>query len=920
MALPSGTVTLLFSDIEGSTRLLEHLGERYDELLDEHHRIVRGAVVHQGGAEVRTEGDSFFVAFTRAADAVRAAVEAQRGLAACLWPPGAPVRVRMGLHTGEPRALTGDYVGIDVHCAARICSAAHGGQVVISEATQKVLANQPVEGVAVRDLGEHRLKDLSRPLRLYQLTADGLNAEFPPLRALERPLMDGPERWAPPTTLFGREADVEELARSLREPRVRLVTLVGPGGVGKTRLAIAAAARVSGDFSDGARFVPLASVFEARELPSAIAQTLAAPIREGESSYSAVVRIISDHRLLLVLDNFEQLVDAAPLLGDLLSASPGLTVMITSRQPTRLTAERVFPVRPLAVPDVSGRAPAIELERYAAVAMFMDRARARDPHLVIDESNAAYVREICRRLDGLPLALELAAARVGLLSPRELVARLDDALGVLISGARDAPARQRTLRATIDWSFSLLDEAEREAFARMAVLPAGATVGVAQAVTAASLETLESLVAKQLLVRRGDRLMMLETVREYAVERLAADPEADVVRTRVADWCRWCAREATPGLRGADRAAALVQLERELPNLLAVLSWALTQRRAELALLLLRDWGDYWWTTNRWQEGQAWLDTALEQAADVTDRARASALLCRARLGDLHYRSTQIREDYEASLRLFRACHDAAGTATCLAHLVWVELWRGNLERAAELADEAISIARRTHDDSLLAFVLARSALARPGYTACADRSEVAVAQLRAVGDLVGVVHTCGNVAYLAIAERRYPEALGWLAAAFDAARRLGDPNAAFMIRTNLGLAQLFLDELDAAASAFCDALALCRDAGAEDVVDETLLGLAAVEALRGDFDRAARLAGGAISHQTAERNVEEDAVWSQLLEILHAARERSDRDTWDRAASQGAALTVHDTIDLALAHGRFVPPTPATLAAVVAR
>jgi hypothetical protein len=245
-----------------------------------------------------------------------------------------------------------------------------------------------------------------------------------------------------------------------------------------------------------------------------------------------------------------------------------------------------------------------------------------------------------------------------------------------------------------------------------------------------------------------------------------------------------------------------------------------------------------------------------------------------------------------------------------------VELWHGELERAAQRADEAISIARRTHDDSLLAFVLARSSLARTGYSARADRSEVAVAQLRAVGDLVGVVHICGNVAYLAIAERRYPEAFAWLATAFDAARQLGDPNAVFMIRTNQGLAQLFLDELDAAAAAFCNALAICRDAGAEDVVDETFLGLAAVQALRGDFDRAARLAGAALSHQTAERSVEEDAVWSQLLEILNAARERSDRETWDRAASQGAALTVHDTIDLALAHGRFVPPTPATLAA----
>jgi predicted ATPase/class 3 adenylate cyclase len=917
MGLPSGTVTLWFSDIEGSTRLLEHLGERYDEVLAEHHRIVREAVARHGGHEVRTEGDAFFVAFTRAGDAVRAAVDVQRGLAACCWPHAAAVRVRMGMHTGEPRVVAGDYVGIDVHCAARICSAAHGGQVVISEATERVLANQHVDDVGIRDLGEHRLKDLSRPLRLYQVAADGLSARFPPLRALERPPMDGPEQWAAPTTLFGREDDIEELARLLGERRCRVVTLVGPGGVGKTRLAIAAAARVASDFADGTRFVRLASVFEPRELASAIGQALAAPIREGESSYAATVRIVSDRHLLLVLDNFEQLVDAASLVSDLLSACPGLTVLITSRQPARLTAERVFPVAPLAVPDVSAAAAAIELERYAAVAMFMDRARAHDPDFAIDDSNATVVREICRRLDGLPLALELAAARVGLLTASELFARLDDALGVLIGGARDAPDRQRTLRATLDWSFRLLDDGEREAFARMAVFPAGAAVGVAEAVIATSLETLEALVAKQLLVRRDERLMMLETVREYALERLAADPEADSVRIRVAEWCRRFARETTPSLRGDDRTSAIVKLETELPNLLAVLTWAVTQRRAEMALLLLRDWADYWWNTNRWQEGRAWLDTALEQATDAPDRARAGALLYRARLADLHYCSEEIRADYEASLRLFRASHDAAGAAACLAHLAWVELWHGNVERATEDADEAIRIAQRTQDDSLLAFVLAMSALARTGYTARADRADLAVAKLRAVGDLVGVVHVCGNVAYMAIAERRYPEALRLLQTAFDAARRLGDPNAVFMIRTNEGLAQLFLDQLDAAASAFCDALAICRDAGAEDVVDETLLGLASVEASRGDFDRAARLAGGAIAHQTAERNVEEDTIWSQLLETLNDAREHCGHATWDRAASEGATLTVHETIDLALAHGRFAPPPPATLAAL---
>ena len=440
MALPAGTVTLLFSDIEGSTRLLDSLGERYARVLDEHRAIVRGAVAQHGGEEVRTEGDAFFVAFARAGDAVRAAVAAQRALAACAWPAGVGVRVRMGLHTGEPRVAGLDYVGMDVHCAARICSAAHGGQVVVSETTERILAGEAIEGVGLDDLGEHRLKDISRPMRLHQIVADGLPSDFPPLRALEYPPTSLPGGWPPPTVLFGREVDLEALARLVNEHGNRLVTLVGAGGVGKTRLAIEASGRVAAAFDDGARFVPLAAVSEHRDLAPTLARALAAPVREGEPAQAALLRFLSNRHLLLVLDNFEQLLDGAPLIADLVAACPRLTVLVTSREPTRLTAERLYPVLPLEVPDASLSDVAIELERYGAVAMFCDRARARDPAFVLDESNARPVCEICRRLDGLPLALELAAARSGLLSAPELAARLDRALAVLSAGRAMPPS------------------------------------------------------------------------------------------------------------------------------------------------------------------------------------------------------------------------------------------------------------------------------------------------------------------------------------------------------------------------------------------------------------------------------------------------------------------------------------------------
>jgi predicted ATPase/class 3 adenylate cyclase len=912
MALPAGTVTMLFTDIEGSTRLLEHLGERYADALTEHHRIVRAAVAAHRGHELHTEGDAFFVVFTRAGDAVRAAVAAQRDLAACAWPGGVTVRVRMGLHTGEPRVAGDDYVGMDIHRAARICSAAHGGQVVTSEATERILAGEPVEGVGLQGLGEHRLKDLSHPVRLYQVHAKGLIAAFPPLQAIERPPKNEPGQWAAPTALFGREADVAELARLVRGPRGRLVTLVGPGGVGKTRLAIAAATRLAADFADGAHFVALAFVFELRELASAMARALAVPIREGEAADSAVLRFLADRHLLLVLDNFEQLVEAAALVGELLPACSGLNVMVTSREPTRLAAERLFVVRPLEVPDASVRPSPIELERYDAVAMFVDRAGARDPDFALDEANAPHVREICQRLDGLPLALELAAARVGLLSPAELATRLDHALGVLTGGARDVPDRQRTLRATIDWSHGLLTDTERDAFARFAAFRAGATVSAAELVTAAPLDTLDSLVAKQLLVRREDRLLTLETVREYAAERLAEHTDADATYNRLASWCGDLAREATPHLVRADRTPWLAKLDREYPNALAALSWALDSGRAELALQLVGSLGDYWWHGHRWEDGLVWIEMALERTHGASGPARAKLLLYRARLTGMRRNQARCHRDLQDSLEVFRACDDAAGTAACLGHLAVAATWTGDFEHARALADEAVRSAERSQDEAERAFVLTANVIATKEYAELVARAPSAVEFLRATGNLLYATWICNTVAFAALARGRYEDALRWLVEALETARPLEDPHAVFIIRGNEGLARVFLHQLDAAAVAFRAGFAVCHEAADEDIVDEPLLGLAAVAALQGEFPLAARLAGAARAYETG-RSLEEDSIWSRLTDLLGPARDRYGPEKWDRAEREGAALTTHDAINLALERGRFAPAATTT-------
>ncbi len=917
MAPPAGTVTLLFSDIEGSTRLLEQLGERFSDVLDEHRRIVRRAVAAHGGYEVRTEGDAFFVAFARASDAVGAAVAAQRGLAAREWPGRVAVRVRMGVHTGEPRVVGGDYVGIDVHCAARICSAAHGGQVVVSETTERVLSGGGVEGLWARDLGVHRLKDLTRPVRLYQVAADGLVVEFPPLRALERPGVHVPGRWAAPTALFGREADLEALARVVRELRTRMVTLVGPGGVGKTRLAVEAARRLAGDFPDGARFVGLAAVSEPGELASAIARAVAAPISEGESSKDALLRFLADSHLLLVLDNLEHLIEGASLVGELVLACPHLTIVVTSREPTRLAAERVYPVRPLEVPDASAPTTAVELERYGAVAMFCDRARARDPDFALDEVTASHVGAICRKLDGLPLALELAAARVALLSAAELAARVDQALGVLVAGARDAPERQRTLRATIDWSCRLLTGPERQAFAYMAVFPGGATVAAAEEVTGASLDTLDSLVAKHLLERRENRLVMLETIREYALEQLAADPDADWVHQRLADWSLSFARAATPHLVQADRDTWLPRVETELPNVIGAVAWALRSGRTEAALLLVGGLAEYWWDTHREEDGLGWIDAALDMTGDAPAQARATALLYRARLNDVR-RPQQYRADLQASLELFRACDNPAGIASCLSHLAVAEAWVGHHAEAKALNDDAVRLAERSHDGLILARVLARSVQVAANYDDASRRASIAVAHLTRVGDLFELTRVCTLTGYAAIVDGHFRAALDWLDRALEAARRLkDDAQSTFFIRGNQGLAWLFLDELDEAAQAFRDALAVCRAAEREELVAETLLGMAAVSARRGEFAQAARLAGAARVSGTPEPNRNEDSIWSRLGdEHVAPARQRYGPDRWDRAEQEGASLTVHEAIDLALTRERTATLAPATTAA----
>ena len=535
--LPSGTVTFLFTDIEGSTKLLHELGDRYGEVLAEHRRVIREAVQRHNGVEVDTQGDAFFVAFARASDAVAGAQEAQVAL------QGGPVRVRMGLHTGEPIRSEEDYVGVDVHRGARIAAAGHGGQVLVSQATRDLLDSS----IELVDLGLHRLKDLSEPQRLYQLGSE----QFPPLKTLYQTNLP-----VPATPFLGRERELAEVLGLLRSSR--LLTLTGPGGSGKTRLAVQAAAEAAEDFPAGVWWVSLAPLRDPALVLDSIAQVLGAKGDLGEH--------IADKELLLLLDNLEQLLAAAPELAALLAGCSGLRLLATSREPLRLAAEQEYPVPPF-VPE-------------EAVGFFSARARAVRPDFQPDET----VGEVCRRLDNLPLALELAAARVKVLSPEQILARLERALPLLTGGRSDAPERQRTLEATISWSYDLLTEDEQRLFARLSVFAGGCTLEAAEQVCEVDLETLASLVDKSLLRQTEGRFWMLETIREYALDRLSEAGEADGVRQRHAEHFLPLAEAAHEQRLGARGRAFATWFEQEQANLRAALVWSRQQGSARTSL------------------------------------------------------------------------------------------------------------------------------------------------------------------------------------------------------------------------------------------------------------------------------------------------------------------------------------------------
>jgi predicted ATPase/class 3 adenylate cyclase len=899
-AAVAGTATFLFTDIEGSTGLEQRIGTaRYAELRERHRALLRTAFAAHGGSEQGTEGDSFFVVFGSAREALAAAVEAQRAIAAEPWPADAAIRVRMGLHSGEAGTAGGSLVGLDINRAARIAAAAHGGQILVSDATRALVTTALADDVALRELGEYRLRDLLAPERLVQVSANGLASAFPPPRTLDARPNNLPTQL---TTFVGRQDELDA-ARDLLDS-TRLLTMTGPGGTGKTRLSLQLAAQVADRFPDGVFFVPLEPVRD----PLLVAPRIAAAVGVVEGGTRPVLELLtewlSSRRVLLVLDNVEQVIEAAPVVGDLLRAAEGLTVIATSRAPLRISGEQEYPVPGLPTPpdptEMTGLdrvnlpggergLDAAAVGQYASVRLFIERAMAVKPSFAVTNENAPAVAAISARLHGMPLAIELAAARIKLLSPEAILTRLEHQLDVLAAGARDLPARQQTLRGAIAWSYDILDEPGRLLLDRLSVFSGSPDLAAVEAICGPGSDVggdvLDGVIAlaDQSLVRVEEttggepRVRLLDTIREFGAERLEARGETDAIRARHRDWYVTLAEEAVPQLSGGDQRMWLDRLEMEHDDIRAVLDRAVAGPEPETAIRTAFAMWRFWQKHGHLGEARRRLD-----AMATADWSRQDARL-RARLME------------------------------ALGGVCW---WQGDLAAMRLHYEEALAIWLEIGDERELAnayynaaFIYAINADVMTGAAAVADPEGLGLKYIQearrlfySVGDERGEANALwalGNYAYFreqpGSGEDQFREAL-------EIFRRTRDRTMEAWARHMLGSALTRKGDIDQARRHIVHAVRHFQDAGDAAGLTLTLDDLSALAIADGDLPRAARLRGAArnlgIETGTNLRAVVEDAFDQGMRPSI---RVRMSPEDVERLGAEGAAMTLDQAIAYAL-------------------
>jgi predicted ATPase/class 3 adenylate cyclase/tetratricopeptide (TPR) repeat protein len=935
---PSGTVTFLFTDIEGSTDLLQRLGDEYADVLASHFQILRAAIDGHGGTEESTDGDSLFAVFPSAVEAVGAAIDAQRQLSEYDWSEGSRVLVRMGLHSGEATYGQDGYVGLDVHRAARISTVAHGGQIVSSASTTTLAAQATPPEVSFRPLGDHRLKDLREAEQLSQVVAPGLGTEFPPLRSLDVVPHNLPIHL---TNFVGRKSELAEVGRLLSDSR--LVTLTGVGGTGKTRLALQSAAEVVHDFPDGVWAVDLAPVAEDEMVDNALAAAMGVRDQPGRSLIETIGDVLLSKKTLIVFDNCEHVLTvSAELVSSILQSASGVKVLTTSREALGVTGEVTYPVPSLRAPPSSATS-AEELMGYDSVVLFEDRAALARPEFKVTDANAPAVAQICRRLDAVPLAIELAAARVRVLSPGEIAGRLDDRFRLLTGGDRTAMPRQQTLEATVTWSYDQLSEEERLMFSRLAVFAGSLDLRAAEEVAGFDgieknevLDLVTGLIEKSMLVVQSDdeagtRYRLLETLRQYARSRLVESGDVEDLRRRHARYFADLAEKGDEELRGPGQYEVFRGLEREHSNFTAGLTWSLGAGESELFLRLTGALGYLWGEIGHWEEARRWLfaapvsdDTqpadlrakALVAAVPVTvpeDPARGrkiaeQALDLSKTAGDKHLAAGALRAMGDATIHMFlleeaaslleqslaisRLLDDRWGEAGALASLANA-LSSDEPDQAAELSERSQRIFEDLGDELQAAaslYLMASIANGNDRASQAVEPSGKALGLYRKLGAVVGQGHSLDQLGRAMTFLSRWAEAREAFLESLTLLNEAGDAHCSARVQRHLGMLDLYDGQLESARERLREALVVSLR------VDDRLSAVAAMEgighlaAMQESAERGAALFGAASIMRDAIKVIRSfDERWfrDRGLEELHKQLdERSFTAAWERGAS----------------------------------
>ena len=960
---PTGTVTFLFTDIEGSTTRWEHHPEAMHTALARHDTLLRSLITAHGGYVFKMVGDAVYAAFAFPTDAVSAALDAQRAVSAEEWGEVGPLRVRMALHTGVAQSRDDDYFGPTLNRVARVLSTGYGGQMLLSAVTFELVRDALPAGVSVKDLGEHALKDLLRPEHIFQLTVSDLPAEFPALKSLPRHLQNMPVQ---PTPFLGREQEVTTVYELLRHPQVHLLTLTGPGGMGKTRLALQVAAELSDQFADGVFLVPLAPVSEAEQVIPAIIQTLGISDLSSQSPLTLLKSALKDKQLLLLLDNFEQVIPAAVHLAELLTSCPRLKIIVTSQVVLHVQAEHEFAVPPLSLPNLRQLPDLLTLSQYEAVALFIQRAQAVKADFAMTNANAPAVAAICARLDGLPLAIELAAARVKFFAPQALLTRLEQGLAVLSGGARDLPARQQTLRGAIAWSYNLLAPEEQQLFRRLAAFVDGFIWQAAEVVCTAAgelkgdiLDGLFSLVDKSLLrleeLAQGEpRFWMLQLLREFGLEYLTSAGETELTRTAHASYYLALAKEAEPHLRGTDPGSWFARLEQEHENLRAALSWLLERAEMSAGSEGDKEWAEqamrlcgalYWfWNIHGYyREGRNFLDRALKVREGVAASVQVKVLyaasvlavtqddfehaeaLCREslalsrELGVTADEATALiqmgfvalarcqyaaaRDQLEEAAALFQELGDTWNWARSLSYLARVLAEQGEYGRARAVAEESLQLSRVQDNKGRIAVALCVLArihfLAQDDFAQAQALVEQSLALFRELGDTQYIAYLLGLLGEMRLIQGEQTQASELLEESVATFKELGDRWST--AEALLAFARVAVSQgvFAAAGARYQESLALAREIDAKSLIAPALEGAGAVAAAQGEPGWAARMWGAATALRVAIGTPLPPVYRADYERLLATVRSQLGVEAFATALAEGGTMDPEQTLDV---------------------